>query len=41
VQVIEFTAVEPVDASLVNTKVIANITPPSLLGHAIQASAGN
>lgn len=41
VKVIPCTVIEAVDPAQVNTKVIAGIVPPSLLGRAVQASAGN
>ena len=39
VQVIPFTTIEAVDADQVNGKIVAIIIPPSMMGHAVQASA--
>jgi len=41
IRVIPFTLIEPVDPTLLNSKVVAGIMPPSLVAHAVQASAGN
>ncbi|HUB27056.1 MAG TPA: SH3 domain-containing protein [Tepidisphaeraceae bacterium] len=41
VQVIPFTSIEAVDPNQVNGKVISIIIPPSMMGRAVQASAGN
>jgi SH3-like domain-containing protein len=41
IKVIPFTAIETVDPAQVNGKVIAGIIPPSLMTHAVQASAAN
>jgi hypothetical protein len=41
VQLITFTDIAAVDPAQVNGKVVANIVPPSMAGHAVQASAGN
>jgi uncharacterized protein YgiM (DUF1202 family) len=41
VQVIPFTSIDAVDPNQVNGKIISIIIPPSMMGRAVQASAGN